>query len=281
MANQELHMISGTLQNQQITARGFHWVQGANNDDIDIDNDGVMTATQGIIDLSEALSYRLGRQIPMCANFRINYIRVSLRNMDDASDNAQGAFFQGDFGYYTPQKHRIDALQAWRKYVKENEKQEVDGTGMFISNEKWYKGFRFGWTGSGEINYPSANPPALLPNGYNMIDMLSHYENSISDTNGGGIDYGNAIYDRRVGRASRLHWSADIMNVEDVDVAVENIYAPKVNDFVWTAPAGHNIVVMGGLMEFNVTHSSTDAPGAVDDDYEVVIDLGVSGWQPW
>lgn len=274
-------MISGTLTSSLLNTKGWHWVVGAGNNDVDIDNDGVMPTTQGVIDLSEALSYRLGRQIPMCANFRINYIRVSLRNVDDVVDNAQGAFFQGDFGYYSPQKHRIDALQAWRKYNKENEKQAVDGTGMFISDEKWYKGFRFGWTNQNQINYPSSGAPAQLPNGYELVQMLNHYENSITDTNGGGVEYGNALYDRRVGRASRLHWSADITNTEDVDNAIENIYAPRVNDFIWTAPSGHNIVVMGGLMEFNVTHSSTDAPGTVDDDYEITIDIGVSGWQPW
>lgn len=261
--------------------RGFKWIQGAAGNDIDIDNDGTMPATQGVIDLSHALSYRLGRQVPMCANFRVNYIRVSLLNVNDGVDNAQGAFFQGDFGFYTPQKHRIDAIQAWRKLEKELQKEATSAEGLFVPDEKYYKGFRFGWLSDADISFATAGAPAALTNGYNMIQMLSHYEGSITDTNGTGPEYDNALWDRRVGRASRLHWSADIINTQDVDYALENIYAPTVNDFVWTAPAGHNIVVMGGLIEFNVTHSSTDAPGTVDDDYQVMIDIGISGWQAW
>lgn len=285
MTNQDLHIVSGqfVLDQEGASTSGFSWVAGTGgNDDIDIDNDGVMVPEAiGVIDLSAALSYRLGRQIPMTANFRVNYIRLSLRNVDDGVDNAQGAFFQGAFAYYEPQKHRIDAIQAWRKLEKELQKEATSAEGLFVPDEKYYKGFRYGWYADTNVRYPTQGAPAALPNGYAMLDMLSHYEGSITDTNGNGPEYDNALWDRRVGRATRLNWSADILNTADVDFAVENIYSPRVNDFVWTAPAGHNIVVMGGLMELQVTHCSTNAPGTVDDDYYVYVDIGISGWQPW
>ena len=61
----------------------------------------------------------------------------------------------------------------------------------------------------------------------------------------------------------------------------ENYDSANIRDFQWTAPDGHAIEVMGGLLIINVTHSSVDNVQNIDDDFDLHIDVGVSGWSSW
>jgi len=279
MSNQNMHIVGGTVG----TSPGMRFIIGGSNDNIDIDADGVMTggtATKICLDLSEMLAYRLGKQIPMTANFRINYLRFGLRNVDDTNDNDGPNYFAGDWEFYTPNKHRVDAVQAWRMLENEMEADETT-SGLFANtSENSYRGFRFGWDNDTDVSHPTAGAPPELAAGYCLPAMLSVYNNGMKD---GTPDQTGAIWDRRVGRSSHLGTHAVCNNGEYIDSTGlnEDINTAFIQDGVWTAPSGHNIVVLGGLLTLNVTHSSVDTIQLTDDDFEVYIDVGISGWSTW
>ena len=138
MPTQNLHIVGGNIggYEHEDGSPGVKIVQGGYP--IDQDADGVMnglTTTQIVLDISSMLGYRLGKQIPMTANFRINYLSLSLRNVDDGNDNDGPNYFAGDFEWYTPTKHRIDAVQAWRQLEKRLEEDDADQEGIFVSSE--------------------------------------------------------------------------------------------------------------------------------------------------
>lgn len=271
MPNQALHIVSG-LADDDGTAPGVAVVQGQLP--IDIDADGVYNpTTRLVIDLSRMLSYRLGKQIPMTANFRVNYLRISPRNVDDVNDNDDSQYFAGTWEWYHPTKHRVDAVQAWRQVEKAIEESDADSEGLFVSTEDRYMGFRFGFFSSADVAYATVggpNPP--LTNGYNIVEMLNIYNDGLPQ---GVPDKTNALFDRKVGRSSKMGWSMSVSNEDDVG---KNAF---IQDYEWTAPAGHNIEVLGGLMVINIEHSSTDTSNTIDDDFNLQIDIGVSGWSSW
>lgn len=274
MPNQALHIVGG-LADDDGTSPGMKVIQG-DGFPIDIDADGVYPSqleTRVVIDLSHMLSYRLGKQIPQTATFRVNYLRLSPRNVDDANDNDDSQYFAGTWEWYHPTKHRIDALQAWRMLEKRLEEDDADAEGLFVSSEDRYKGFRFGFLSSTDVSYPSQGAPGELPGGYAIVPMIQTYHAGL--TNGGVPTQTNALWDRKVGRSSRMGWSTSVSNEDDVG---KNAF---IQDYEWTAPSGHNIEVMGGLLVLNIEHSSTDTSNAVDDDFNFQIDIGISGWSSW
>ena len=273
MPNQALHIVGGEI-NDDGTTPGIKVVAG-DGFPIDIDADGLypdQLQTKVCLDLSRLLGYRLGKQLPMTANYRVNYIRISPRNVDDLNDNDDSQYFAGTMEWYAPTKHRIDAVQAWRALEKRLEEDDADAEGLFVSSEDRYKGFRFGWYQGQDVSHPTLGAPSELPGGYNMTQMIAAYNNGLHN---GVPQQTNAIWDRKVGRSSKLGWSVSVSN-EDTDG--KNAF---IQDYEWTAPSGHNIEVCGGLLILNIEHSSTDTTNSIDDDFDFRIDIGVSGWSSW
>jgi len=280
MGTQNLHVVGGTVG----TSPGLVFTAGGGaTGTINIDYDGVMEGNNltGItVDLSEALGYRLGKQIPMTANFRINYLRFGIRNVNDGNDNNGHNYFAGDWEWYTPTKHRVDAVQAWRGLEKRMEEDEVDHGLMSGTPDDEYKGFRYGWFTNAEVSHATGGAPAELPNGYALTAMLNVYNSAME--NDGQPTRGRNLWDRKVGRSSHLGTHAQCVNGE-FDGAFDSIYTANIQDGEWHAPDGHAIEVLGGLLRLNITHSSTNSllAQAIADDFQVYIDVGVSGWSSW
>lgn len=253
------------------------FIDGGSSNNIDIDADGVMSDRTIIcLDLSEMLGYRLGKQIPMTANFRVNYLRIGLRNVNDANDNDGPNYFAGDWEWYNPTAHRVDAIQAWRRLENEFEADDVN-TGLLQGrSQDVYTGFRFGWTDNSDISFSTAGAPSELPNGYALTKMLSEYNEALD--NDGVPTKSFALWDRKVGRSSHLGFHA---NCDNGDGQIGESSRVFIQDGEWIAPSMHNIEVLGGLLIANITHSSPDTPQLVDDDFEVYIDVGISGWSTW
>ena len=124
MPNQNLHIVGGRM--SETPSPGLTLSQGDWPLDQDADgvHQGTSTARQIVVDLSHALGYRLGKQLPMTANYRVNYIRIGLRNVDDLNDNDGTSYFAGTVEWYNPSKHRIDGIQAWRMLEKKLEEDD-------------------------------------------------------------------------------------------------------------------------------------------------------------
>lgn len=286
MSNQQLHLLSGRVKTTDPDNNSPGLVVTEGSFPIDIDADGVLEGTGNsrriVCDLSQMLGYRLGKQIPMNATFRVNHLSISARNVDDSNDNDGPNYFAGDWEWYSPTKHRIDAVQAWRMLEKKLEEEDADAEGLFVSSEDRYKGFRFGFIRATDVAYATGGAPAQLSNGYALVDMLSTYNSGL--TNGGVPTQTNPIWDRKVGRSSHLSWSLTVNNGEFIDqLGIENdpVNTAFIQDATWTAPSGHCIEVIGGLMVINVTHSNTDTVQTVDDDFQFEVNIGVSGWSTW
>lgn len=272
MPNQALHIVGGNTAN---ASPGINWTDG--DQPLDIDADGVMVGTATyrrlVIDLSECLGYRLGKQIPMTANFRINYLRVGLRNVDDMNDNDDTQYFTGTWEWYAPSKHRIDGVQAWRRLEKALEATDADSEGLFVPTNDHYKGFRFGWVRASDVSHPTLGAPAALADGYALAPMIAIYNGGLKSN--GVPSQDNAVWDRMVGRSSKLQFTTHVSQQDNIASGA------VIEDGVWHAPAGHNIEVMGGLLALNFEYSSTDTTNTIDDNFEVVVDIGVSGWSSW
>lgn len=285
MPTQNLHIVGGMCRSNDPATNSPGIRVSDGSFPLDQDADGVLeigsTRRQIICDLSELLGYRLGKQIPQTANFRVNYLKISLRNVNDGNDNDGPNYFAGDWEWYTPTKHRVDAVQAWRQLEKRLEEDDADDEGLFVSTEDRYKGFRFGFSSATDVTHATRGAPDPLQEGYNIVEMLSTYNSGLHN---GVPAQTNAIYDRKVGRTSHLGWSAVCENgfFQDVPGPVnENYDTAFIQDGEWTAPNGHAIEVLGGLLAINFTHSSVDNVQNVDDDFHVFIDIGVSGWSSW
>lgn len=280
MGTQNLHVVGGTVD----VSPGLKFTDGGGSQGtINIDNDGVMegsNTTSIVIDLSEALGYRLGKQIPMTANFRVNYLRFGVRNVNDTNDNNGPNYFAGDWEWYTPTKHRVDAVQAWRGLEKRMEEDEVDHGLMMGTTDDEYKGFRFGFAANSDVTHATGGAPAELTNGYCLAQMLQVYNSALD--NDGNPTRGRNIWDRKVGRSSHLGTHANCINGE-FDGVANQFYTASIQDGVWIAPDGHAIEVLGGLLKLNITHSSTNQPTVqlIQDDFQVYLDIGVSGWSSW
>ena len=255
---------------------------------MDIDADGVMppgsTKRRIVCDISELLGYRLGKQIPQTATFRVNHLRVGLRNVDDSNDNNGPNYFAGTWEFYTPTKHRIDAIQAYRKWAKHQKSLDPNDSNEFAAiygeaDTDDYKGIRFGWELESDVT--AATESEYSSNPFALTDMLTEYNDGLEDD--GQPSKRRAIWDRKVGRSSHVSWHAICNNGEFVDGIVENdpIDTAFIQDGVWTAPSGHCLEIIGGLLVLNIRYSSTDTVQLIDDDFSLTIDIGVSGWSTW
>ncbi len=249
------------------------FIEGGVGGDIDIDNDGVMPTTRILIDLSHALSQRLGRQMSMYSTYKVDYISIQLVNQDDATDNESGAEFGGKVAWWTPSKHRIDALQLARQVENSNEEDEIDADSWLLSTEKDYSGVRFNWNGDNQVQYATQEAfSALAGTEWDMEELFNLY-NGME----GAPQQTNALWTGRTGYPNQMSWNAYYRNsawdTDDIDSA---IYQPESNIF---QAQNLGLEVLGGLLTIDVTNSSTNDPtSTIDDDYAVVVTVGVSGW---
>lgn len=303
--SKRLHMCSGTM----AQSPGFY----ANRDRVTEDNAGQHEDSyyHGLIDLSEVLSRQLGRQMSQTAIYRVSYLSVSLRNNVSGDNNDNSGFQQGKFEWFSPTKHRIDALQALRKIDRQINAYNNSTAGANFampftsaSAGKMYKGLRYGFdivpNGGNYVSSASNNELTSIFNGghYYLTEVFDHYNNAMAGTPAGqGYDdaadeQGSALWVTRTahdthGRDS-LHWSATLWNQtprmqgivynptsDDDEVKA---FTPMVQDWEWDCGGNRHIELIGGLLKFDVQFSNTDTAGWLEDEYSIRVSVGVDGW---
>lgn len=267
-----MHMMS-----RQVSPAYEDWIcfiAGGAAGDIDIDNDGFMPDTRILIDLSHALSQRLGRQMSMFSTYKVDYISINLVNKDDTGvDNDSGAEFAGRVLWHTPSKHRIEALQLMRQLEKVSESTVLDADSWLISTEKDYSGVRFNWDDDDQVLHATSEAFTTLSGSqWDMSELFSIY-----DIMEGAPQQQNALWSGRTGYPNSLAWNCYYRNnAWDTDGVDSPIYQPESSIF---QANNLKLEVLGGLMVIDVTNSSTDDTAhTIDDDYNVVVTIGVSGW---
>ena len=285
----------------------------ANLDRVTEDNAGVHNSTYytGLIDLSEVLSRQLGRQMSQTAIYRVSSLRVSLRNNASGDNNDNAGFQQGSFQWYSPTKHRIDAIQALRKVDRQINSFNNSTAGVnyglpfqSATTGKVYKGLRFGFDESPDagdfVTSASNNELTSIFNGghYYLTEVFDHYNLAMGGTPAAeGYDtaddeQGSALWATRTahdvhGRDS-VFWSATLWNqtprMQGVvynpssDDDEHKAFTPMVKDWEWDIGGDRHVEVIGGLLNFNVEFSNTDTAGIIEDEYSIRVSVGVDGW---
>ena len=255
---------------------GNRWLKWIANDDgnetIDGDADGVFTGPNRIlIDLSHALSQRLGRQMSMMSVYKVDYIKIELINRDDVNDNDSGLQLSGQAYYWGPSKHRIDAMQMARQLETATESVHLDQDSFLLSTERDYKGMRFNWDNDGQVTFATAEGFDNLQGGeWDMQELFTVY-GGMQDLSS---QFQNALWSDRCG--SMNNFAFDMSYVNHVANGDTDGFDPESRPF--TLPNA-GLEVLGGLMMLDITHSSTDSPlNVIDDDYEVRVTVGIDGW---
>ncbi len=273
------HMISRTFSTNY--TKWAHWYAGTGSDGaLDVDADGRMsTVAEARIDLSQALSQRLGRQMSMMSTYKVNYIRLELRNVDDLNDNDTGALFQGEIHYWTPSAHRVEAMKLARQIENADGADEPGDMFGPLDNNKTYKGMRFNWNSDGQTYLATPESfTALSGSQWDLEELFDIYAASKSQPG----DWTNPLWTNgRGGYPNNMGWSASFVNktqTETTDPGSQDNYDPRstVYEFIPNQP----IDVLSGLLHLSVTHSSVDDGDntLIDDDYELHVTIGVEGW---
>lgn len=263
------------------------------------DNDGVFSTGyfDGHIDLTHILSRTLGKQLSQTATYRVNYLSIGLRNVDDTIDNSQAIMVGGNVRYFTPTRQRVDAVQETRTWMREKGKTEDGATDPFarFSGDKNYRGLRFGWNqdSSVQIEEATTDDSGSMMGGINLnlVEMFDRYNDATGGTpSGEGYDTsgkGQALWEKRASTTANLiHFETSYTNRIESEGFASLIppeddffmHDPKTTPWVWTAPSGHHLDVLGGILKVQLTHGNVDAPGIQEDDYEMIVTIGVTGW---
>ena len=277
-----VHMVSRTAGVYPGTNDWFNWITNTGSDGaIDIDNDGEMPDTRALVDLSHALSQRLGRQMSQMSVYKVNYIRIELENYHNTlePDNVEGACFGGKINYWSPSKYRIDAMKLARAAEKHTEKAQLDADSYFLSTDYDYSGMRFNWDADSQVAHATSEGFAnMVGDEWDLQELFNIY--NVMKTPGSVQT--NALWsgDGRCGFPENIGFSTSYQNYmePETEALVEPMYNPHSVAFEWNGGANY-IEVLGGLLELDFIHSSTDSPGGLEDDYKVRITVGVSGWR--
>lgn len=270
------HYISRT-----VSASNLDWIWSPATDaKFNADNDGEYpTWGQVYIDLSQAMSQRLGRQMSQFSTYRVSYISIELRNVDDAFDNEGGLILQGQCKYFSPTKHRIDALKLARMVEKHIESGEVDADSWLLSNQEDYRGLRFNMDGDGQTTFATSESLSALPETeWQMQDLFDVYDIQL-----GVATQQNALWaSGRTGYTNSIGWSTSFENSYEADAGT-NTNPLHVNPFVFQTDHQGALEVLGGLLKLDITHSnvehSEDLDDTNDDDYQMYVTIGVDGWR--
>lgn len=281
---QHLHAVSGTVGQSSWLRWSDHGLYAipANND-IDADADGVMDPPHlAICDLSRAMSELTGRQCPQSATYRILGMNVSLINVDDVDDNDEAAnFFGGDFLWFSPNSHRIDAVQAWRQLHRNVNKTEYDANSLFPTTSNEYTGFRFGlfdqseivdhtkvYYEQGHLNVGGHDTQEVIEVDSSLDNFFRTYEPGVNPP----APKNRQMWTTRLGRYSQVPWTAA--------TTLHASHPQKRNDCQIRAPEGFHFDAMGGLMALTIQDSSIAALEP-NDDFYVKISFLVGGWTEW
>ena len=249
------------------------------------DNDGVMSNNiKCRIDLSQALSQRLGRQMSMMSVYKVNYIKLALRNIDDSNDNDGGMLFQGKLHHWGPSKHRINAMKLARQIEDKQGEDLVGDVFGPLDNNRTYKGMRFNWDSDNQTFLATTeNFSVLSGQQWDMHELFNIYEASqLTNEN----TYSNALWTSgRCGYPNQMGVDISMTNMISTERAIFgddasfDIFDPKSAPFeihFGDAP----IEVLGGLLVLDLTHSAVDNGQltTVDDEFALEVTIGVTGW---
>lgn len=259
-----------------------HTYQG--NNLLTVDPDGLMSSPRKVrIDLSQALSQRLGRQMSMMSTYKVNYIRIELLNVDNLNDNDAGALFAGKLHYWSPSKHRINAMQLARQVEQKQGEGNVGDLFGPLDNTVTYKGMRFNWDSDSQVQFATTESFSTLSGSeWDLDELFNVYELS---KNVGPTTYTNALWDSgRCGYPEQMGVAFSMTNMISTerqifgDGASFDIYDPKSNAYEihLTDP----IEVLSGLLNLEITHSSIENGDltTIDDEFQLQITVGVTGW---
>lgn len=253
-----------------------------NQTQITEDNDGrfVSTYFNGLVDLTHIMSKLTGKQLSQMANYRIAHISIGLRNVNDLADNDAIIHVGGDIIWYEPNAHSIDMLQSLRTYLRKHGN-ETSPDAIWETADKNYKGLRFGWDSDTQVEDPSTDgfSSAFTSNTLNLAQALGYYNLAIGgtpvlegyDTEGRG----QALWDARAPTyTSKMPFDCSYSNPD-----AGNAERAEARPFSWSAryPA-QEITALGGLLAINLTHGNTDAAGYTEDEYEMIVSMGITGW---
>ena len=255
-------------------------------DDIELGDDGVVVDVyRAVIDLSHAMSYKLGRQCPMTAIYRLKNLHIGLRNINDANDNDHSTSFMGKIRWVAPNKHAIDAIQAARKIARNKSSVQIQGSGMPTAfgqagaGEKPYTGFRFGWRTENDVLSPTPEdfPAGAAVDGGTPSWCLYDDDGALSiidgwsEYNGMNSTKSNAMWTKRTGSTSQKLFCLSNDATDGTN--------PGSGDTDYHYLGGDNhLAVVGGLLCVDFMYSSTDQDG-INDDLGVHIEVEVEGWE--
>jgi len=256
------------------STNGMKWIYNAPaNDDIDADNDSVMTPNHGaLIDLSDLSSQILGKQVSQLASYTIKNIHVSLRNVDDAYDNDDSNYFKGTIRWHYPTQHKLNALKLARDADKFAEGGEIDVDSFFLRTEDRYTGMRLGWHNSGtsdweneQVRFQSAEGFSAMPGTQWNLDSVFTLYNTMHDNSGKT----NALWTGRAGTMTqKIPWVVSAMNRES---SSERAHSEDWHSGIMSSKC------LAGLMFLNVSDSGGDEesepPVDIDDDYKIVVSI--------
>jgi hypothetical protein len=235
--------------------------------------------------------------MPMMATYRVKGVQIGLRNVNDLNDNNYGLACGGRINWYSPTKHRVDALQHARAYKRKiaamaSKDAITDPFGMW-TEEKMYKGIRFNFNNTDDEVDGALDDDTTIMFGdeFSMFEILSHYNTAIGGTptmegyeEAGGA--GDALWATRTGvsQFDTLYWNAYYRNSAYQDgTGFENafIFQPEVSGFEYQAGANNHLAVLGGLLRVSFAHTNTDNPraGDVNDNYYLQCSIQVEGWE--
>jgi len=244
---------------------GAVWIGSAPTfGDIDIDNDGVISGGgyEFLIDLSEATSQILGRQASMMASYKVHSISIGIRPVDDVVDNDESAFFAGRYLFFPYTEHGEKMMKLARSVEKANEDQDIDSDSWLLSTDKDYRGMRFGWNGDNQVAYQTA-------------ESISGYGGSEWDLANLKVVYNlqtapnqsNALFNGRAPSWMSHSWIAALAS--GMGTGDSPPYGGSSADDTCIL----NTEILGGLIKGNITYSSSDEDGVVDDDYIVMVSV--------
>ena len=242
---------------------------------VDADADGVYPSGtyELLVDLSHALSQRLGRQMSMMSVYRVNYIRIDLVNSDDpVNDNDTGLTIGGKLSYWEPSKHRVEAMQLARATEKAAESTAIDGDSFLLSTQKDYTGMRFNWNDDGQVVFATSEAfTGLAGTEWDLQELFNTY-----DVMMGSGEQSNILWSAgRTGYPNQMNVAVSFNN-HGVDGATT---ITDQTAYEWNGGQNH-ISVLGGLLHLDLQYSSVDDPDtSVDDDYKIAITIGVEGWR--
>jgi len=260
-----------------------------NQQEITEDNDGRFTSgyANGLIDLTEALSKATGRQLSQMASFRVSYLSIGLRNVNDTLDNDNGLIVGGDIKWYAPHKKTINMLQELRGYLKDHYAMLNPRKALWESADKNYMGMRFGWDSNTKPHGVSTDggSNAFTSNGLNMAEAIIRYNLATGGSalsEGYDIDnnFGRALWDFRTPEMpQKMTFTSSFQNsIKGDSDKGETPSGSK--EFIYQAQyPSQAIKVVGGLLAIDLTHCNTDTSGIFEDEYEIIVNIGIDGWE--